>query len=233
EATATGHYAEATAVALDALRQRAVRDFQARVEMARLRRQHADALETTARLQQALDSAAEEEARLVHAATHDALTGCPNRALLHERLNSAIRRARATGRHLAVAFVDVNGLKTVNDQQGHAAGDLLVCGVAYSLRAVNGPHDTVARVGGDEFVIVVVARADEQGCLAWVEELREVLQPWDGSADHVPASRASAGVCVVAPACALPGEAILARADELMYQAKAAGGAHPAVELLV
>lgn len=232
EDTATATYAAVTAQALDAMRRRAVRDFQARVELARLERQHAHALATAALLQEALDSASVEEARLLHAATHDALTQLPNRALLTERLHSALEHARAEGQHAAVAFVDVNELKVVNDREGHAAGDRLVCRVAEALRSVTGPRDTVARVGGDEFVVVLVSRRDEPGCLAWVDQLSHVLQRPDQDATAQHPAQASAGVCVVAPTSHLTDDEILFRADQRMYEAKSARSARPMVEIL-
>lgn len=229
--TATARYAALTAAAMEAMRQRAVRDFQSRVDMARLERQHARAIETTARLQEALDSAAMEEARLLHAATHDSLTQLPNRALLTERLQSTFEHARTEAHYMTVAFVDVNGLKAVNDLHGHAAGDRFVCDVADLLRSVTMPRDTVARVGGDEFV-VVLARPSERQCRDWIELLAEALRrdPYEVTVEHP--SRASAGVCVIGPTCQLTGAEILARADLLMYEAKSARSAQPAVEVI-
>jgi diguanylate cyclase (GGDEF)-like protein/PAS domain S-box-containing protein len=95
------------------------------------------------------------EQRLHHAALHDELTGLPNRGLLVDRLDSALTRAARERREVAVLFCDLDGFKRVNDSGGHAAGDAVLVETARRLEAVLRTGDTVARVGGDEFVIVV------------------------------------------------------------------------------
>ncbi|MGH8889460.1 MAG: diguanylate cyclase domain-containing protein [Acidothermaceae bacterium] len=97
----------------------------------------------------------EAEQRLVHAARHDYLTGLPNRALLVERLGAALTRSDREGREVAVLFCDLDGFKRVNDNGGHGAGDAVLIEVAKRMSAVLRGGDVVARVGGDEFVILV------------------------------------------------------------------------------
>ena len=97
----------------------------------------------------------ESEQRLTHAALHDGLTGLPNRALLIDRLDAALARSARDGREVAVLFCDLDGFKRVNDIAGHAAGDALLLEIAQRFHEVIREHDTVARVGGDEFVIIV------------------------------------------------------------------------------
>jgi len=97
----------------------------------------------------------EAEQRLTHAALHDGLTGLPNRALLIDRLEAALARSARDGREVAVLFCDLDGFKRVNDIAGHAAGDALLLEISQRLHHVIREHDTVARVGGDEFVIIV------------------------------------------------------------------------------
>ena len=96
----------------------------------------------------------ESEARFRHQATHDPLTNLPNRALFTERLEAVFERDGGSGRRLGVCFVDLDGFKMVNDTLGHHAGDLLLTSVAAKLRRGAGEH-LVARMGGDEFVILV------------------------------------------------------------------------------
>jgi PAS domain S-box-containing protein len=97
----------------------------------------------------------EAESRLTHAALHDDLTGLPNRALLIERLEAALARSARDGREIAVLFCDLDGFKRVNDIAGHAAGDTLLLEISQRFTEVMREFDTVARVGGDEFVMIV------------------------------------------------------------------------------
>jgi PAS domain S-box-containing protein len=93
--------------------------------------------------------------QLTHDALHDSLTGLPNRALLLDRLDAALVRSERSRREIAVLFCDLDGFKSVNDTAGHAAGDEVLVETATRLAAVVRAGDTVARVGGDEFVLVV------------------------------------------------------------------------------
>ncbi|HEX4906895.1 MAG TPA: diguanylate cyclase, partial [Acidimicrobiales bacterium] len=101
------------------------------------------------------------ERRLTSQATHDPLTGLPNRLLLIDRLTHALSRAERTGKSLAVLFCDLDRFKVVNDSLGHTAGDALLFTAASRFRTAVRTADTVARFGGDEFVILVENLADE------------------------------------------------------------------------
>lgn len=90
---------------------------------------------------------------LAHQAMHDDLTGLANRALLRDRLGTVLARARRSGSHAVAFYLDVDHFKAVNDTYGHAAGDAMLCEVGRRLAAVVRGGDTVARVGGDEFVV--------------------------------------------------------------------------------
>lgn len=95
------------------------------------------------------------EARMEHAALHDALTGLPNRMLLADRLRQAIHAADRSGHVFALAYLDLNGFKQINDTHGHDAGDEVLKAVAARLQAGLRAGDTVARLGGDEFVVLL------------------------------------------------------------------------------
>ena len=104
------------------------------------------------------------EDKLLHQATHDSLTGLPNRAVLHDRIEQAIAKARREGNQMAVVFVDLDHFKLINDSLGHLTGDQLLIATAErlesSLRAVDivarlGSGYTVARLGGDEFTVLL------------------------------------------------------------------------------
>ena len=101
----------------------------------------------------------EVERRMEHAALHDPLTGLPNRALLLDRMTSALARADRLHAEVAVMFLDLDGFKKVNDTDGHAAGDAVLVEVARRLQQVLRKSDSVARVGGDEFVVILEPQA--------------------------------------------------------------------------
>ncbi len=100
----------------------------------------------------------ESEQRLEHAALHDPLTGLPNRILLMDRVTSAIDRSDRDDLEIAVLFCDIDGFKRVNDTAGHGAGDAILAEVAHRLSGVLRKSDSIGRVGGDEFVIVLEPR---------------------------------------------------------------------------
>ncbi|HEX7611195.1 MAG TPA: GGDEF domain-containing protein, partial [Candidatus Limnocylindrales bacterium] len=95
------------------------------------------------------------EVALQHLATHDTLTDLPNRFLMVDRLHQLLTRAKRSGTAFAVLFMDIDRFKEVNDTYGHEFGDLLLRAVAQRLRKSVRQSDTVARIGGDEFVIVL------------------------------------------------------------------------------
>jgi diguanylate cyclase (GGDEF)-like protein len=106
----------------------------------------------------------EHERQLEHIAHYDALTGLPNRVLLADRLQQAMLRCNRQGRALAVAFLDLDGFKGVNDAHGHDVGDELLITVGQRMKAVLREGDSLARIGGDEFVAVLVDLERPEAC---------------------------------------------------------------------
>ena len=163
------------------------------------------------------------EADLVHLAYHDALTGLPNRAYLLDTLERALIRARCTGRPMAVLLLDVDNFKVVNDSLGHDAGDVLLRVVAARLRDVVRAGDTVARFGGDEFVVVAEADCDVVEATALAARVKDVLAApmvIDGRTVHV-----SASVGAAVSHGEQDARGLLREADTAAYAAKARGRA--------
>lgn len=164
---------------------------------------------------------ARELARKLQAmAFHDPLTGLPNRALLGDRMEAALRRAQRYASQVLVAMVDLDDFKPVNDRHGHAVGDAVLCEVARRLQRTLRATDTVARLGGDEFVLVV-EDADEAMSAVGDRLLAAFAAPFEVEGLALPLSP-SIGL-VVAGAGDDCADRLLRRADAAMYRAKAAG----------
>ena len=160
----------------------------------------------------------------LHAATHDRLTGLPGRKLLQDRLERALADHRRTGRRVAVCFLDLDGFKAVNDLHGHAAGDRTLVAVADRLRTVVRESDTIARVSGDEFVILLrelTAAQDVHRSAAAIVAAVEAPLSIEGVGES--AVGASVGVAVAPEDGTTPDE-LLQAADAAMYGVKRAGG---------
>jgi diguanylate cyclase (GGDEF)-like protein/PAS domain S-box-containing protein len=162
------------------------------------------------------------QAALTQQATHDALTGLPNRALLVDRIDQALTRSKRSGRCTAVFFVDLDRFKHINDTQGHAAGDAVLRSVAKQLELLLRPMDTVARIGGDEFVVLA---PDVDSRLHAVDIanrlLIELSRSSDEAADSEPVA-ASIGISVSVGGRGTA-EILLKEADTAMYEAKSLG----------
>jgi diguanylate cyclase (GGDEF)-like protein/PAS domain S-box-containing protein len=169
------------------------------------------------------------EARLLRSALYDDLTGLANRALLLDRLQHACERhARQGGPGFAVLFVDLDRFKSVNDSLGHAAGDALLRAIAARFSSLVRAGDTVARLAGDEFCLLIENVADRQGMLDAAERVQDALRsPFDVGGRELFIS-ASVGIAV-AEGRDVDAEALLRDADIAMYRAKRDGSARHAV----
>jgi len=157
--------------------------------------------------------------QLSHMATHDALTGLANRNLLLIRLSEAMRRGDRSGERVAVLFCDLDNFKEVNDILGHAAGDQLLIEVARRLEEASRQDETVARFGGDEFIIIASSLQTESDANAFADRIREVVSaPFQIGETDVTIG-ISIGITVVDPGMG-DAAAVLLAADEAMYREK-------------
>lgn len=156
-------------------------------------------------------------------AFYDPLTRLPNRRLLQDRLRQAMAHAKRDGHRLALIFTDLDKFKPVNDEFGHPAGDELLQAVAHRLQACVRESDTVARVGGDEFVVLLPRIDAAQDALGVAEKIHEVLkQPFPLNQGVVVSISSSSGIALY-PDHASDEATLTNHADAAMYQAKAAG----------
>ncbi|TCJ11933.1 EAL domain-containing protein [Parasulfuritortus cantonensis] len=165
----------------------------------------------------------EKEAKLDFLAHHDQLTGLPNRALFGDRLEHAIARAARNRRHLAVMFMDLDRFKQVNDSLGHDAGDRLLVDCAARLTACIREEDTLARQGGDEFVILVEDLGDGRDAAQVADKLIAALRPAFAVQGHSVYVGGSVGISLY-PDDGVDVPTLLRHADASMYLAKQAGG---------
>ena len=164
----------------------------------------------------------QHEAVLEHQASHDSLTGLPNRSLLRDRIEQAIVKAQRDNHLVAVVFVDLDHFKLINDSLGHHVGDRLLLEVADRLLACVRGHDSVARQGGDEFVLVLTELHEENEILAIVSRLLEIIsQPWMDEGQEYGLS-CSVGISCYPQDGGDP-DALLRCADAAMYKAKESG----------
>jgi diguanylate cyclase (GGDEF)-like protein len=193
-----------------------------------------------AQLQQAMDELSERNRQLVqevaereraeaqvrHQATHDMLTGLPNRSLFHDRLRTAIQRVPRHGTGFALALLDIDGFKHVNDQHGHPAGDSLLVAIAERLRQHLRANDSVARLGGDEFALILEDVSDTDAllerCRTVGAKLAEPYPLQGRNGDFIANVSASIGIAFHDDKQGND-EVLIQIADRALYQAKDGG----------
>lgn len=165
----------------------------------------------------------EHESRLEHIAHYDALTGLPNRVLLNDRMQRGMAQARRRGQQLALAWIDLDGFKAINDTLGHQAGDQLLVVVAARMKAALREGDSIARLGGDEFVAVLLDLPDTESCVLLTQRLLNAVSQSVTIAGREVKVSASIGLTRYPQPDELDADQLLRQADLAMYQAKLAG----------
>lgn len=164
----------------------------------------------------------DNQEELEHLAQHDPLTNLPNRRKFQERLDLALAQAKRTGQRVCVLFIDLDRFKLINDSLGHDAGDAVLQAVAHRLKALLREVDTVARVGGDEFVVLLGASATDAQLEAIADKLLHGLREPILFQGQQLEQACSIGIAAY-PEHAASAVELLAAADQAMYEAKTAG----------
>jgi diguanylate cyclase (GGDEF)-like protein/PAS domain S-box-containing protein len=162
------------------------------------------------------------EEAVLHHATHDILTEMPNRALFDDRLKTSLRHAARTGEMLAVLFLDLDRFKMINDTLGHTIGDALLVAVSRRLRSTVREEDTVARMGGDEFIFILRGLRSSDDAVKPAQKILAAIRPPFHVQGHELHVTASIGISLY-PADGAAPEQLLRSADVALYRAKDGG----------
>jgi len=165
----------------------------------------------------------EHQSQLEHIAHYDALTTLPNRVLLADRMRQAMTQTLRRGNSLAVAYLDLDGFKTVNDRHGHETGDQLLITIAARMKQTLREGDTLARLGGDEFVAVLQDLDDVATCVPMLNRLLEAAAHPVRVGEHLLTVSASLGLTFYPQAEETDADQLLRQADQAMYHAKLLG----------
>jgi diguanylate cyclase (GGDEF)-like protein/PAS domain S-box-containing protein len=166
------------------------------------------------------------EEMIRYQATHDALTDLPNRVMFDQKLQRALELAARTGETLGVMFLDLDRFKMINDSLGHSMGDALLVGLSQRLRASIGDEDVVARMGGDEFILILHRLASRDEAMARAQRILDAIRPPFHLDRHELHITASIGISLF-PNDGRSAEQLLTMADLALYQAKGAGRNRP------
>jgi diguanylate cyclase (GGDEF)-like protein/PAS domain S-box-containing protein len=165
----------------------------------------------------------EHQKQLEHMAHYDALTGLPNRLLFSSRLDQAISQANRHDNILAVAYLDLDGFKEINDLHGHDVGDKLLVSVSHRLQTVLRQEDTLARLGGDEFVAVLVDLEDASSSIPVLERMLEVVKTPVNIDNKILEVSVSIGLTFYEKNNPIDTDQLIRQSDIAMYDAKQSG----------
>jgi diguanylate cyclase (GGDEF)-like protein len=165
----------------------------------------------------------QQHQELEHHAHYDVLTSLPNRMLFSDRMEQAISQAIRNNKLIAVAYIDIDGFKEVNDTYGHSIGDKLLMLLAKKMRVLLRESDTVSRVGGDEFIALFADIQDEENITPFLNRLIETLSEPISIDNFSINVSASIGVTFYPQKDKLEMDQIIRQADQAMYRAKMSG----------
>ncbi|MGZ4692061.1 MAG: diguanylate cyclase domain-containing protein [Acidimicrobiales bacterium] len=183
---------------------------------------HLGRLESISAVARDITDLKDAERRLRQLATHDYLTGLPNRVLLYDRLEQALARFHRHGQPVALLYLDLDRFKPINDELGHQVGDAVLVEIGVRIHTVIRETDTAARIGGDEFAVLVEGMEDPVMLRLVADRLIDAISAPMEVRGHEVQVGASIGL-VVAGSRASEADALMAAADAAMYRAKAAG----------
>jgi diguanylate cyclase (GGDEF)-like protein/PAS domain S-box-containing protein len=170
-----------------------------------------------------ITSLKENESKLERSAHYDALTGLPNRVLLADRLHQSMAQAQRRGHQLAVVYLDLDGFKSINDHHGHDAGDQLLMTLSKRMKLALREGDTLARIGGDEFVAVLLDLDGVQASVPMLSRLLGAASQPVKIGDVLAQVTASLGVTFYPQGEDVDADLLLRQSDQAMYQAKLSG----------
>ncbi|MBU1641972.1 EAL domain-containing protein, partial [bacterium] len=165
----------------------------------------------------------EHEIELEHAVQYDALTGLPNRVLLSDRLHQGMAQALRHGQYLAVAYLDLDGFKEINDTYGHKVGDQMLIALSDSMQQTLREGDTIARLGGDEFVVVLQDLPRIDVSIPMITRLLDAAGGQVHAGENMLQISASLGVTFYPQSQDVDADILLRQADQAMYAAKMSG----------
>ena len=183
---------------------------------------HLGRMESVSAVARDITDLKDAERRLRQLATHDYLTGLPNRVLLYDRLEQAVARFQRHGLAVALLYLDLDRFKPVNDELGHHVGDAVLVQIADRIHTVIRDTDTAARIGGDEFAVLIEGVEEPAQLRLVADRLISAISRPMQIEEHQVAVGVSIGL-VVAGTSADAADSLMAAADAAMYRAKAAG----------